>query len=250
MDWWKTLFDQDYLTVYGPLYPPERSRQEVEGVERILGLRPGMRVLDLACGHGRHTLLLAGRGYQAVGLDFSGPFLAHARAQARQAGLPVHWVRGDMRALPWVEAFDAVLCLFTSLGYFEKEEDNLRVVQEVARALRPGGFFLLDLAHRDWLVRNFCRREWFRRGDLWVWEERRFDPVAGRLHVEHYWMAGSRQEKRHFDLRIYTATEAAAMVWQAGLEVHICLGGYDGSPFTGDASRLLLVARRPQADTE
>jgi SAM-dependent methyltransferase len=150
-----------------------------------------------------------------------------------------------MRSLPWSGAFDAVVNLFTSFGFFERERDNAGVIREVAQSLVPGGRFLIDLSHRDWLVRNFQPREWFRRGDLWVWEERRFDPVAGRLYVEHHWKSGDRQGQRHFDLRIYAASEVASMMRQSGLEVQACFGDYDGSPFGKESKRLLMVAQKP-----
>src|SRR5699024_1650708 len=99
-------------------------------------------VLDLACGGGRHTAALRRRGYRALGVDLSLVLLAHSPSLPR--------VAVDMRRLPFSDrSFDWVLNFFTSFGYFDDEEENFRVLAEMARTLSPGGGFLLDLLNLD-----------------------------------------------------------------------------------------------------
>src|SRR5438876_8502549 len=121
--WYESFFGPDYLKQYAHT----TTLQEVEGVAKILHLRQGSRVLDLACGAGRHSIELAKRGLEVVGYDLSEPLLKAARAAARKASARVTFVHGDMRDLPYHGEFDAVVNLFTSFGYFEEDRKSTRL---------------------------------------------------------------------------------------------------------------------------
>lgn len=148
------LFDLDYLYFYGPQLTPQRAEAEVDLVWQLLELKPGMKVLDLACGHGRITNPLAQRGCVMTGLDATDLFLQQARSDAAEQGLQVEYLKGDMRTLPWTEQFDCVVNWFTAYGYFSDEE-NRQVLTEVYRALKPGGTFLLEHLNRDQVLKHF-----------------------------------------------------------------------------------------------
>ena len=138
--WYSGFFDDDYLRVFGPVLPEERTAAEVNGVVGQLGLAPGARLLDLCCGPGRHAVLLARLGFRVTGLDLSRRLLAEAAAAAAGQGEPVGLVAGDMRRLPFADAsFDAVLNLFHAFGYLEDEAQDELVLAEVARVLAPAG---------------------------------------------------------------------------------------------------------------
>ncbi len=156
--WWETFFGEDYLRIYAPVLPPERTAREVEGIVRLLeelGVPPGSGLLDLACGHGRHAIPLAQRGYRVTGQDLSRVFLRRAEEDARAAGVSVRWRHGDMRQIAFDAEFDAVINIFTAFGYFDSEDEDLAVLRQVRKALKSGGVFLLETMHRDALVRGF-----------------------------------------------------------------------------------------------
>src|SRR5262249_43283414 len=137
----------------------ERTAVEVEFLVQALALPPGAALLDLACGHGRHTIELARRGYQVTGLDLSTSHLALARQAAAAQGVVVSWVEADMRELP-PGPFDAVINLFSAFGYLESDAADQQVLAAVGRVLRPGGRFILDTRNREHVVRTFQRRVW------------------------------------------------------------------------------------------
>src|SRR5215472_10992752 len=132
--------DRSELASHGPVVPGADLPGEA-GAElawRLAGLRPGMSVLDLACGHGELANRLAARGCQVTGLDSSAVFLDRARADAAAAGVSADYVAGDMRQLPWTGRFDRVLNWPTAFGYFD-DTTNRAVLDGIARALRPAG---------------------------------------------------------------------------------------------------------------
>ena len=145
----------------------------------ILGLPTEARVLDLACGWGRYAVPLQEAGLRVIGFDRSLSLLKAAQRQGAGDDR-VQWVCGDMRALPFIGSFDAVLSLFSSLGYFGSEAEDLRVLRSVATTLRPEGRLLLETMHRDAVVRDFAERDWWEgEGGERVWAEREFDTVHG-----------------------------------------------------------------------
>ena len=242
--WVPEYFGEDYLRLYA--FPPERTDPEVAFVAAELGarMRPGGWVLDLACGQGRHTVPLAQRGYRLIGLDYQLPLLHTAVRQARKAGVTPAFIRGDMRELPFSTAFDAVVNLFTAFGYFS-DDDNQRVLREVARVLRPGGWFILDVANRDALLRTAQPRSWKRLADgTLVISEWQWDVRQGR-YTHRQWLIGetARREFVH-SVRVYTCTELTAMLGAVGLRVAAVHGGFRGEALTLEAPRAILIAQK------
>lgn len=162
-DWWKRIFNSLYLKTDGDIVDDQNiTKQEVDYFTTILHLSPGDRILDLCCGQGRHSLELARRGFTRVkGLDRSHYLIQKARAQARREGLNVQFKEGDARKLPYpTDSFDAVLILGNSFGYFESTQDDLKVLTEVFRVLKPGGKIFIDVADGEYLRENFQPHSW------------------------------------------------------------------------------------------
>ena len=245
-EWYRSFFGQDYLDVYGHLLTKESSEAEAGFVIRTLDLEPGDRVLDLCCGTGRHAVPLAQAGLEVTGLDMSEEYLAMARSAAENAGVNVRFVCGDMREIPFRGEFDAVVNLFTAFGYFEDDADDQRVIDGAASALRPGGRLLLDLLNRDWVAANYVRSETREGRDGTVYmEQRNFDPVAGRNHVEFTVTSpDGAQRKVNHHIRLYVATEISRMIDRAGLTLERSYGGYDGNLLSVETRRMILVSRK------
>jgi SAM-dependent methyltransferase len=246
LPWYQELFGEDYLRVWAPVLPPERTAGEVEGILSLLDLPPGSAILDLCCGHGRHALPLAESGYRVTGQDLSEVFLEQARREAAHRGLELRWVHGDMRTIPFTGEFDAVINLFTAFGYLESDAEDQKVLDEVHRALKPGGCFLLEIKNREQLVRSFAAHSIDRHPDgLIVLEERSFDLLSSRTEVRVTLIHpdGERKEYRH-SVRAYSLTEIARMFTAAGLRLEGVYGGLDGSELTLDSRRLVALGRK------
>lgn len=242
--WYREFFDDLYLRVYQPLEAPEKVCREVDFIINALDLPQGAKVLDLCCGQGRHSLELARRGFQVVGVDLSEALLYAARRKAESERLKVTFMQCDMREIEFNEEFDAVISMFTSFGYLESEVEDEKVLVKVAQALKSGGKFLIDVTNRDRLVRYFQPREWHAADEGWlVLEEREFDHLSGRLETR--WICAASDGVRYerlSSIRLYTASELRVMLERVGLQGVKLFGDYDGSPYTWDSQRLILVA--------
>ena len=162
-DWWRRIFDSIYLKTDGDVIDDEEiTKKEVDLFSEILGLSPDEKILDLCCGQGRHSLELARRGYKNIeGLDRSHYLIQKAKKEAKKEGLDIRFREGDARKLPYpADTFDAVMILGNSFGYFETITDDLMVLKEVFRVLKPWGLLLIDVADGEYLRSNFQPRSW------------------------------------------------------------------------------------------
>ncbi|WP_052887369.1 class I SAM-dependent methyltransferase [Thermogemmatispora carboxidivorans] len=234
----------DYHYFYDPLLTEERSEQEATLIWQLLGLQPGLPVLDLACGYGRIANRLAARGCLLSGVDQSAAFLAQARAEAERWGLAVDYRQGDMRSLPaeWTGRFAAVLSWFTSFGYFS-DEGNRQVLAEIARVLQPGGRLLLDLQNRERLLRESQQTRVLERDGAWQIDQLRYDVLSGRLQTRRVILRDGRQRETHFFVRLFTLPELADWLRQAGFS-RVEAYNEQGAPFSLESRRLLTVATR------
>jgi len=125
-----------------PMTLTERTRQEVDGIVELLELQADQRLLDCPCGYGRHSLEIARRGIQVVGVDINREEL-HRAQRAAGTVANVRFMKEDMRFLKFSEGFDAVINMFYSFGFFETDEENFQVLRNFFSALKPGGKLLL-----------------------------------------------------------------------------------------------------------
>lgn len=241
--WWRTYFDDRYFEMHDPLFSESRSRAEVAGMCELLALPVAARVLDAPCGWGRHATLLAEAGMEVVGADLSMELLRRAPA----GGAPAPgYVAADIRALPFADAsFDAVLNVFTSLGLFLDDAEDIAALREARRVLRPGGRLLLESMHRDDVIRSFAPRdEWTLPDGTVVEVRRRFDPVSGVSHERLRWTRGAESGRKAHSLRLRTATEIDALLRAAGFGEVRYFGGFDGRPLSYRSESVVAVAAR------
>lgn len=240
-EWFEQWFGEEYHALY-PHRDDEDARRAVALIRRVAPWQPkegDNRVLDLACGPGRHAAELERLGARVVGFDLSRAMLRRAREQTRAA-----LVRGDMRALPFRPgSFRLAVNLFTSFGYFRDDAEHRLVLRQVAATLARGGYFVLDYLNAAQVRRSLESQELTEdggEGDVRI--TRRIGP-DGRFVIKEIEL---RDEGRTFQerVRLYREDELAAMLTEAGLHVRGRFGDYDGGPPGPDAPRVILVGVR------
>ena len=239
----------DYMAVYRDDLTAERSDAEVAAWTELLELDSSptrKRILDLACGFGRHANCLAALGHSVVGVDLVPGFLEIARERAAEMGVQVDYQQGDMRLLDFGEEFDRVLLLFTSFGYFE-DEQNVRVMENMVRALRPGGLLGFDIPNRDAVTKDVPSTHVIDKdGDLTI-NRLSFDVLSGRFHNRRIVIRNGVRKDKPFSIRLYNATEIRDLLNRAGLKVTKMVG-YGGQPLSADSRGMMVVARKPPPD--
>ncbi|GAB2579632.1 class I SAM-dependent methyltransferase [Streptomyces capparidis] len=239
--------DDDFWTEFHDfLFPDERYARAEELLDSspLLSFAPEARVLDLCCGPGVFTVPLARRGFAVTGVDRSPAMLERARALSAGAGAPVRYVRADVLEYAEPGAFDVVLNMFTSFGYFEDPADNARVLRTMYTCLAPGGSVLLDLAGKEQLARRVTPPKVVRRGaDLLVQTDTVLDDWA-RLRSDWVLVRGERVTRAALVWFVYSAVELRRMVEEAGFGRVEVFGGFDGRPYDENAERLVLRAVR------
>jgi SAM-dependent methyltransferase len=233
MNWYETAFQREYLDLYYGR-DDKAAKAEAEFAAEALGLAPGARILDIACGGGRHARAFEALGYDVVGLDLSSDLLQEADGITR--------VRGDMRALPFAGSFDAATSFFTSFGYFD-DDGNRSVLRTAASALRSGGVYLLDYLNAIVVQTALVPESEEVRDGVTYRARRRIE--NGRVVKDVEILRGEETLSYTESVRLYIHNELVEMLAQAGLDAVAAYGDFDGSDYTTDAPRCILVARKP-----
>jgi ubiquinone/menaquinone biosynthesis C-methylase UbiE len=240
----EATFNDDYLFFHRSFIGEEQSNEDTARIVDLLELRPGARVLDAPCGHGRIANRLAAAGISVIGVDANPDYLDQARSSAAALGVDVDYRQGDLRRLPVEPEVDAALCWCNSFGYFD-DEDNRAVLAEFRRVLRPGGLLVVEGLHHDGFVRHFTEAPdatVVEVGDDVMVDTTTFDPMTGQLLTQRtLHRQGTVRRSRHF-IRLPTVPEWYDWLAGAGFtEARITDPG--GADLTLDSWHLVVTAR-------
>ncbi|HET8938945.1 MAG TPA: methyltransferase domain-containing protein [Polyangiales bacterium] len=243
--WWEVLFSDDYIRTL-PKVSQTATQKQVNFMEASLGIKRGDSVLDVGCGLGHHALEFARRGYLVVALDLALSMITRAAEDAQQRGLRINFLHKDIRDIGFEGTFDAVICVGTTFGFFD-DEQNRSVLQRLAHALKPGGRLLLDVVNRDFVINSQPNLVWFEGDGCVVMEESDFNFYSSRLHVKRTMMReDGRQTDVDYNLRLYSVHELGQMLKQCGFVIREVSGqeATRGCFFGAQSSRIVLLAER------
>jgi 2-polyprenyl-3-methyl-5-hydroxy-6-metoxy-1,4-benzoquinol methylase len=243
MSQWRDFFDR-----HAPHYMENRfvknTLAEVDFIEKELSLTPNMRVLDVGCGAGRHSVELAKRGYCVTGIDFSQGMLEQARQNALTAGVSVDFVETDARSYRTEQPFDAAICLCEGgMGLIEMLEDPVEhdsgILQTVAACLKPGAPFLLTALNGYRTLRSMTQEDVV---------SGRFDPATMvATHTEEMELPEGKDIMKYRE-RLFTPPEMSQLLKAQDFEVLSMWGGTAGSwnkkPLNLDEIEMMFVCRR------
>jgi SAM-dependent methyltransferase len=234
-EWFEEWFGEEYLQLY-----PHRDAAEAERAVSLIigqvGFQGGWRVLDVACGAGRHARAFETAGARCVGLDLSAALLRVAR---RVTTSPL--VRADMRALPIrPRSMDLTVNLFTSFGYFDHDREHAEALGEMVGTVRPGGWFVIDFLNARAVRSRLVPRETQRLNGMDVEVERSVSPDGRHVCKTIRTADGRRFSER---VRLFGAAEIESMLAAAGVTVRLRFGDYDASPLLPHSPRSILLGR-------
>jgi len=246
-EWFDAWFNSPY---YHTLYARRDEAEAAALIDRLIErLRPidGSTVLDLGCGTGRHARQLASRRLRVLGLDLSGNSIGQARLN-EQSNL--RFQQQDMRLPFGVDAFDYIVNLFTSFGYFEDPADHLTVVRNIARALKRGGRVVLDYMNVCHAEQHLVPEEQVERNGVAyrISRSTNADHIVKRIRVEQGGDARLEYVERVARFRL---EDFRLMFALYDIRIEAIFGDYALAPFDVRTSpRLILVARKTAGCSE
>ena len=243
MSWYKDWFNsENYLKVYS--HRDEAEAERLVGlIEKETNLKSGASVLDMACGAGRHSISFAKKGYKVTAVDLSEKLLDEAKKNASLAKVNIDFVLSDILEFESNEKFDLAVNLFTSLGYFENDDENFAVIIKAFKFLNKGGFFVLDYFNRDFLVKNLIPTSIISENGLKITQDRSLidNRVVKKITIEKDNSINNFYES----VRLYSYEEMKNMILKTGLSVVKEIGDFYGNAYEKETSpRLILFAKK------
>ncbi len=239
-EWFAAWFDVPYYHILYQRRDEQEAQRFLDRLLQVLDLPSSARVLDLACGRGRHARYLAEKGFDVTGIDISESNIVYARTFENDR---LAFYQHDMRQPFRVNYFHAVLNLFTSFGYFDTDQEHERALRSAYIGLKPGGLLVLDFFNAHW-VRAHLRRQ----------EELVLDGIAfrlrrsirqGRVYKRIEFEADGRTYRYRERVRLFTLEDFSAMFCRIGLSLQHTYGSYALEPYHPTHSeRLILIARK------
>lgn len=235
MEWFEEWFGEEYLRLY-----PHRNDVEAErAVALILGTLPfqaGWRVLDVACGAGRHARAFSSAGARCFGLDLSATLLRMAQ---RVTDAPL--VRADMRQLPIrPRSMDLTVNLFTSFGYFDQDAEHVAALDEMISTVRSGGWFVIDFLNPAAVRRSLIPEETVRAGGSHIHVSRTVSD-DGRYVCKSIRLPKGKQYRER--VRLFEPEQMSLMLGSAGVDLRFRFGDYDGSALVPDSPRTIFLGQ-------
>lgn len=239
------FFGPDYLAEYAKVISPQKTVKEVKFLIKVLKPKKRAKILDLACGHGRIAIGLAKHGFEVTGVDLNNFFLQKAKEEAKKKKAKINFIQKDMRHINFRGEFYVVINFFTAFGYFDSDRDDERIIQNVSRALKHGGKFLIDVINRDRIMRQFqpYKKEYIGKNSIIY--ERQWDPVKSTIYEKRTYTKGNRKKViKNISIRLYTAAELIKIMAKAGLKFLKLYGNTDGKPYTIGSKRIIIIAQK------
>jgi|SRR6187402_1627845 len=230
-DWYETAFDG----MSAEMAWTERTGQEIDRALTMLRPEGGERILDLACGTGRHSLELVRRGFSVVGVEISAELVEIANRDAADQGLGATFLQGDLRQLDYEDEFDIVLNLNDgAVGYFETDAENHRTFEVIARALKPGGQNLIQVPNILYARAHLPQRSWIPSSTMVELVEHRWNKkdsyMEGAMIPVRFGEVLEGLDKRiEFRQRLYTVDELREIYDSVGLTLERVFHG-NGRP--------------------
>jgi SAM-dependent methyltransferase len=231
----------------------EMSATAAASISKLLEMRPGESILDLACGFGRYSLPLAKLGYSVTGIDLNQSFIREASEKANEMQVDAKFDCVDMRNYIKPEGFESIIIMYNSFGYFHDPDDDRKVIENCYQSLKPGGKLILHNVTREYIVANRASKQsryWFEEddgtirleettaNDDWTWGTTRWIVIKGL-------------ERREFTygMRIYSTSEYIDLFTSSGFINPETFGGVSGGPYDKEKDHLVLVVEKPDKDS-
>lgn len=243
MTWYKDWFNsENYIKVYSHRDETEAVKL-VELITKSLLLQQGSSVLDMACGSGRHAITFAKMGFNVTAVDSSELLISEAKKNALQTRVKIDFVLSDILEFETSKRFDLIVNLFTSIGYFENDEQNFYVIKKAYDLLNQGGYFILDYFNKDYLLKNLIPTTIFSENGFRITQNRSIEGsrIIKKITIENNGSA----EEFYESVRLYSYEEILVYIKKAGFAAIKQYGDYFANNYEREtSSRLIIFAKK------
>lgn len=227
----------------------EKSGFAVSNIVKLLGMREGESILDLACGFGRHSFEFDKLGFSVTGVDLNPNFITEANEKTRNTGRAIRFIQADMREFREPESFNNVVMLYNSFGYFKDRNDDERVIRNCFDSLLPGGKILISVMGQEINKRYMPSgkdRHWWENDEVIRLQECRVDEDTNWITIKWILLKGNARQAFEYGLRLYSETDLVQLLSDAGFHDIQIYGSLSGTPYDEEAYHLVTVACKPQ----
>lgn len=245
-DWYKKIWTLDIQNQSWV----EDTKRQVDFLVEKLGIKGNEKILDLACGFGRHSLELARRGYDVTGVDITPEYVEYATTQAQAENLNARFICSDIRDVNFINQFDIVLNMADgAIGYLENEEENLKIFRIISKALKPGGKHFMDIMNGSYAESHFPCKLWDA-GEKCLtlsnfeWDKEKKILIYGQIDYP-YGEALYKPEMREGNpIRLYTLKEVESIFAGLDMNVYECYADFSGTPSSENNIQLMVCSEK------
>lgn len=245
-DWYKNIWSLD---IKNQSWVEDTERQ-VDFIISTLGLKGTERILDLACGYGRHALSFAKKGFDVVGIDITKEYVDDAKNTAAVQDLNALFIHSDIRSLRFEAEFDVVLNLADgAIGYLEDDDENLKIFDVISKALKPGGKHFMDICSADHARLCFPKSSW-QAGEeslalsLFEWNEDKKIMLYGGCNLP-YGLPVKKPEFLYGDpIRLYSLEEITDRLSERNMTVKKTFSDYYGKKYGLEELQLMVFSQK------
>ncbi len=243
MEWYKSWFNsEEYLKVYR-----HRDDKDAEALINLvlnnIDKEKVKTVLDMACGTGRHAIIFAKNGFNVTAVDLSENLLQLGKENAERAGVKIEFIQSDIREFYSDTKFDLVLNLFTSIGYFERDEENYYILEKAYKLLNDGGHFVLDYFNKEY-VESHLVPQTIDEFDNTIIVQNRF--ISGERVIKEITIDSNGKVNKFYEsVRMFSYDELVNALKKAGFGIQKIFGDFDGNSFELETSpRIIIIANK------
>ncbi len=229
-----------YLHFYNDLLDDVRTSMECEFILKECGLKPKSKILDLACGHGRHSIYFANQEHRVSGVDLNAGFIEFAKQQAADQNIAIDFKIGNMLNIEYQNEFDCILLLYNSFGFLDKQ-DGIALIQKIKSALKSNGKIFLDIKNRDSILKELTSCQVTEKGKDLMIDRLSFNPLNGTTTNNRIYIKDGKRYDTPFSMQLYNYSEFEALLTANGLRINKLYGNWNGSEFNMDSKRIIAI---------
>ena len=245
-DWYKKIWTLD---IQNQSWVEDTGRQ-VDFLIEKLELKGNEKILDLACGFGRHSLELARRGYDVTGVDITSEYIEYAAKQAQDEGLSARFICADIREVEFSGEFDVVLNMADgAIGYLENEEENLKIFRVISNALKSGGKHFMDIMNADYAATHFPCKQWDA-GEKCLtlsdfeWDMESKTLIYGQIDIPYGEPVFQPEMAEGNPIRLYSLDEIKELFSALDMRVLDSYADFSGKPSSDNNIQLMVYSKK------